>query len=72
MFQLADVRVAGLYACPFTGPRIAVALEGQVTGFTDRGSLHLSRGQSLFVLAGEGELELRGKGRVIVAAPGRN
>jgi mannose-6-phosphate isomerase len=70
-FQLADVRVAGSYGCGWAGPRIVVALEGGVTAFTDRGSLHLSRGQSLFALAGEGPMELRGRGRVIMAGKGR-
>jgi mannose-6-phosphate isomerase len=70
-FQLADVRVAGAVEVPLTGPRIALALEGEATAFTGLGSLHLSRGQSLFAMASEGAMTLRGKGRVIVAAPGR-
>jgi mannose-6-phosphate isomerase len=70
LFQLADVRVAGAVEVPLLGPRIALALEGEVTAFTDLGSLHLSRGQSLFAMASEGPATLRGKGRVIMAAPG--
>jgi mannose-6-phosphate isomerase len=70
-FQLADVRVAGSVDLPLTGPRIALALEGQVTAFTQLGSLHLSSGQSLFAMASEGPITLRGKGRVVVAALGQ-
>jgi mannose-6-phosphate isomerase len=70
LFQLADIRVTGSTQVPLEGPRIALALEGQVTAFTDLGSLHLSRGQSLFAMASEGAMTLRGKSRVILAAPG--
>jgi mannose-6-phosphate isomerase len=69
-FQLADIRVGGPLELALAGPRVALALEGEVTAFTELGSLHLSRGQSLFAMASEGPLRLRGKGRVILAAPG--
>jgi mannose-6-phosphate isomerase len=70
LFQLADIRVSGATEVPLAGPRIALALEGDVTAFTDLGSLHLARGQSLFAMASEGTMTLRGKSRVILAAPG--
>jgi mannose-6-phosphate isomerase len=70
LFQLADIRVGGPVEVPLSGPRIALALDGEVTAFTDLGSLHLSRGQSLFAMDAEGPITLRGKGRVILAAPG--
>ncbi|MDR1117956.1 MAG: mannose-6-phosphate isomerase, class I, partial [Bifidobacteriaceae bacterium] len=69
-FQLADIRVNGSVTAPLAGPRVALALEGDATAFTDLGSLHLGRGESLFAMDAEGALTLRGKGRVIVAAPG--
>jgi mannose-6-phosphate isomerase len=69
-FQLADVRVGGAVTLPLAGPRVALVLEGQATAFTNLGSLHLSRGHSLFAMASEGDLTLRGKARVVVAAPG--
>ncbi|MDR2253469.1 MAG: mannose-6-phosphate isomerase, class I [Bifidobacteriaceae bacterium] len=69
-FQLADIRVAGSVEAPLAGPRIALVLEGEVTAFSELGSLHLKRGQSLFAMAAEGALTLRGRGRVIAAAPG--
>ncbi|MDR2380701.1 MAG: mannose-6-phosphate isomerase, class I [Bifidobacteriaceae bacterium] len=69
-FQLADIKVAGTSEVPLAGPRIALVLEGEATAFTELGSLHVGRGQSLFAMASEGNLTLRGKGRVIVAAPG--
>jgi mannose-6-phosphate isomerase len=69
-FQLADIRVGGSVAVPLAGPRVALALEGGVTAFTGLGSLHLGRGESLFATAAEGAVTLRGKGRVILAAPG--
>jgi mannose-6-phosphate isomerase class I len=71
VFQLADIRVSGPVEVPLAGPRVAIALEGEVTAFTDLGSLHLARGQSLFAMDSEGPLVLRGKSRVIMAAPGR-
>jgi mannose-6-phosphate isomerase len=69
-FQLADIRVAGAVEVDLTGPRVALALEGEATAFTSLGSLHLARGQALFAMASEGPMTLRGKGRVILAAPG--
>jgi mannose-6-phosphate isomerase len=70
LFQLADVRVTGSVEVPLAGPRMALDLEGGVTAFTNTGSLHLATGQSLFAMASEGPVTLRGKGRVIMAAPG--
>jgi mannose-6-phosphate isomerase len=69
-FQLADIRVAGSVAVPLAGPRVALVLEGEATAFTSLGALHLAQGHSLFAMAAEGELTLRGKARVVVAAPG--
>jgi mannose-6-phosphate isomerase len=67
-FQLADVRVSGSVEVPLEGPRVALVLDGEVTAFTTFGSLHLGLGKSLFALAKEGRMTLRGKGRVILAA----
>jgi mannose-6-phosphate isomerase len=71
LFQLADVRVGGVAELSLPGPRIVLALEGEVTVFSELGSLHLARGQSLFAMDSEGPLTLRGKGRLVVAAPGQ-
>ncbi|MCL2802855.1 MAG: mannose-6-phosphate isomerase, class I [Micrococcales bacterium] len=68
-FILADIRLDGTYQCPLIGPRIVLTLFGRVTAFTKSGSMHVSRGQSLFALASDGPIELRGKGRVVMAAP---
>ncbi|MDR1393952.1 MAG: mannose-6-phosphate isomerase, class I [Bifidobacteriaceae bacterium] len=67
VYQLADIRVSGRSEVPLGGPRVALVLEGEATAFTALGSLHLERGQSLFAMASEGDLTLRGKGRVIAA-----
>jgi len=71
-FQLADLRLDGTYHCQMAGPRIALVLSGQVTAFTDVGSVHVSRGQALFAMANEGPVEIRGQGRLILAAPGES
>ncbi|MDR1823987.1 MAG: mannose-6-phosphate isomerase, class I [Bifidobacteriaceae bacterium] len=71
VFELADIRMTGgTYQSAATGPRMALVLEGQITAFTDLGSLHVSRGQSLFAMAAESPISWRGKGRVILASPG--
>jgi len=69
-FQLADIRLDGTYECPLSGPRVALVLAGQVTAFTAGGTMHVSRGQALFAMANEGPIKLRGKGRMILVAPG--
>jgi len=69
-FQLADIRLDGTYECPLSGPRVALVLAGQVTAFTSVGSMHVSRGQALFAMANEGPIKLRGRGRMILVAPG--
>jgi mannose-6-phosphate isomerase len=69
-FALADVRLDGTYNLALTGPRIGLVLDGEMTAFSKVNSLHVSRGQSLFALASEGPVELRGKGRIVFAAPG--
>jgi mannose-6-phosphate isomerase len=71
VFQLADIRVSGVVEVALEGPRLALALEGEVTAFTDLGSLHLARGGALFAMSSEGPVTLRGKGRVVMAASGR-
>ncbi|MDR1798390.1 MAG: mannose-6-phosphate isomerase, class I [Bifidobacteriaceae bacterium] len=71
IFQLADIRMdGGTYESSFTGPRIALVLEGQLTAFTDYGVMHVSRGQGLFAMAAESPMSWRGQGRVMLVSPG--
>ncbi len=53
---------------PAHGPRIVLALDGQVDVHTDREQARLTRGESVFVADDEGRLRLSGTGRVAVAA----
>lgn len=53
---------------PATGPRIVLALEGEIDVVTQAQRLTIRRGQSVFVGDDDGALALEGEGRVAVAA----
>ncbi|NUP51320.1 MAG: mannose-6-phosphate isomerase, class I [Catenulispora sp.] len=55
---------------PGTGPRIVLALSGEVELRGNRGSLTLTQGESCFVAAREGTVEISGLAEMVVAAPG--
>jgi mannose-6-phosphate isomerase len=55
---------------PGTGPRIVLALSGEVELRGTRGTLTLTQGESCFVPAREGRVEATGVGELVVAAPG--
>ena len=55
---------------PGAGPRIVLALSGEVELRGTRGSVTLTRGESCFVPAREGVVEASGLAELVVAAPG--
>ncbi|MEY9856653.1 mannose-6-phosphate isomerase [Catenulispora sp. GAS73] len=55
---------------PGTGPRIVLALSGEVELRGTRGALTLTQGESCFVPAREGRVEASGIAELVVAAPG--
>jgi mannose-6-phosphate isomerase len=55
---------------PGTGPRIVLALSGEVELRGNRGALTLTQGQSCFVPAREGSVDATGVADLVVAAPG--
>ena len=55
---------------PGTGPRIVLALSGEVELRGTRGALTLTQGESCFVPAREGRVEASGIADLVVAAPG--
>lgn len=55
---------------PGTGPRIVLALSGEVELRGTRGTLTLTQGESCFVPAREGRVEATGIAELVVAAPG--
>jgi mannose-6-phosphate isomerase len=55
---------------PGTGPRIVLALSGEVELSGSQGTLTLARGASCFVPARDGVVAATGLGEVVVAAPG--
>lgn len=55
---------------PGTGPRIVLALSGEVELRGNRGSMTLTQGESCFVAAREGTVEVSGLAEMVVAAPG--
>ncbi|GAA2026485.1 mannose-6-phosphate isomerase, class I [Catenulispora yoronensis] len=55
---------------PGTGPRIVLALSGEVELRGTRGALTLTQGESAFVPAREGAVEVSGLAELVVAAPG--
>ncbi|WP_194926715.1 mannose-6-phosphate isomerase, class I [Catenulispora pinisilvae] len=55
---------------PGTGPRIVLALSGEVELRGTRGALTLTQGESCFVPAREGRVEVSGLADLVVAAPG--
>jgi mannose-6-phosphate isomerase len=55
---------------PGTGPRIVLALSGEVELRGTRGALTLTQGESCFVPAREGRVEASGLADLVVAAPG--
>ncbi|WP_087485817.1 mannose-6-phosphate isomerase, class I [Brachybacterium massiliense] len=57
----------GLVSIPGAGPRIVLALEGEVTLFTAETEVLLRRGEAVFVSAAEGALSARGEGRFVQA-----
>jgi len=65
-----DARTTMRAQLPGTGPRIVLALSGEVELRGTRGTLTLTQGQSCFVPAREGGVEATGVGDLVVAAPG--
>jgi mannose-6-phosphate isomerase len=57
-------------AIPGAGPRIVLALSGEVELTGTKGTLTLTRGESCFVPAREGAVGATGLGELVVAAPG--
>jgi mannose-6-phosphate isomerase len=55
---------------PGAGPRIVLALSGEVELRGSRGAVTLTQGESCFVPAREGSVEVSGIGDLVVAAPG--
>jgi len=55
---------------PGTGPRIVLALSGEIELRGSRGAVTLIQGQSCFVPAREGAVTASGIGDMVVAAPG--
>ncbi|NUR62008.1 MAG: mannose-6-phosphate isomerase, class I [Catenulispora sp.] len=55
---------------PGAGPRIVLALSGEVELRGTRGSVTLTQGESCFVPAREGAVEVSGLAELVVAAPG--
>ena len=53
---------------PPSGPRILLALEGEVTVVTQDEQVHLSRGQSVYIRHDDGPFEVSGDGNVAVGA----
>jgi mannose-6-phosphate isomerase len=73
-FELIEVRVdGGPVALPLRGPAIALVLEGDATGRVDGSTapaLPLRAGEAAVALDGAARLELRGRGRIVVAQAG--
>lgn len=66
-FSLVVAR-APVDALPSSGPRIVLALEGEVDLVTEDDRVRLTRGESAFVADDEGPLRVVGDGRVAVGA----
>ena len=65
-FQLARMEVAGPILLPARGAQVLLVIEGEVTA----NDLMLKQGDSVFVGADEGPIELSGHGLVFRATPG--